>query len=179
MTARRNRPALRDALRNHTPKGNNDMSSTNKTANLQLNQWVGTDPVLMADFNADNAKIDAAVKAVNDAIAALPNVATGSYTGNGNVGSSKKNSLTFSFKPKLVIVLGPDAYGLMIRGNSVGICHEISSSHDASFLAVTWSNSGINWYCTQHRNYPGSTDSVAAKDQLNASGKTYYWVAIG
>ena len=39
------------------------MSSTNKTANLKLNQWVLTDPFLMEDMNADNQKIDAAVNA--------------------------------------------------------------------------------------------------------------------
>lgn len=37
------------------------MASTNKTANLALNQWVLTDPLLMEDMNADNQKIDAAV----------------------------------------------------------------------------------------------------------------------
>ena len=40
------------------------MASTNKTENFALNQWVGTDPVLMEDFNADNAKIDAALAAL-------------------------------------------------------------------------------------------------------------------
>lgn len=39
------------------------MASTNKTANLQLNQWVLTDPLLMEDMNSDNQKIDAAVGA--------------------------------------------------------------------------------------------------------------------
>jgi len=34
------------------------MSSTNKTANLGLNQWEASDAVQMADFNADNAKLD-------------------------------------------------------------------------------------------------------------------------
>jgi len=37
------------------------MSSTNKTANLGLNQWEDTDPVAREDFNADNAAIDTAV----------------------------------------------------------------------------------------------------------------------
>ena len=37
------------------------MSSSNKTTNLGLNQWVLTDPFLMEDMNADNQKIDAAV----------------------------------------------------------------------------------------------------------------------
>ena len=32
-----------------------------KTTNYQLNQWAKSDRILMADFNADNAKIDAAI----------------------------------------------------------------------------------------------------------------------
>lgn len=39
------------------------MASTNKTANLGLNQWVLTDPLLMEDMNKDNQKLDAAVGA--------------------------------------------------------------------------------------------------------------------
>jgi len=39
------------------------MASTNKTANLKLNQWVLTDPLLMEDMNEDNRKLDAAAAA--------------------------------------------------------------------------------------------------------------------
>lgn len=35
--------------------------ATNYTTNYQLNQWEPTDQVLRTDFNADNAKIDAAL----------------------------------------------------------------------------------------------------------------------
>ena len=35
--------------------------ATNQTTNYQLNQWEPTDQVLRTDFNADNAKIDAAL----------------------------------------------------------------------------------------------------------------------
>ena len=41
-----------------------------KTTNYQLNQWAKSDRIRMDDFNADNAKIDAALKANADAIAA-------------------------------------------------------------------------------------------------------------
>ncbi|MEG1242423.1 MAG: hypothetical protein RSD32_05660, partial [Oscillospiraceae bacterium] len=44
------------------------MASTNKTANLSLNQWVPTDPVLMEDMNEDNRKLDAALGAAVAAI---------------------------------------------------------------------------------------------------------------
>ncbi|MEG0778947.1 MAG: hypothetical protein RSG55_08870, partial [Oscillospiraceae bacterium] len=37
------------------------MASTNKTANLGLNQWVESDPFLREDANADNSRIDAAI----------------------------------------------------------------------------------------------------------------------
>ena len=35
--------------------------ATNQTTNYQLNQWEPTDQVLRTDFNADNAKLDAAL----------------------------------------------------------------------------------------------------------------------
>ncbi|MEG2814867.1 MAG: hypothetical protein RR885_01460 [Oscillospiraceae bacterium] len=41
------------------------MASTNKTANLSLNQWTLDDPFLMEDFNADNRKLDAAIWGLN------------------------------------------------------------------------------------------------------------------
>ncbi len=73
---------------------------SNQTANYQLNQWSRDDRVLMDDFNADNAKIDGAIKAVDQRadgleetltehtaqIAKLGNcgVYVGSYIGTGN-----------------------------------------------------------------------------------------------
>ena len=43
--------------------------STNKTANYHLCQWVGTDDFRRDDFNADNLKIDYAIKSVADGMA--------------------------------------------------------------------------------------------------------------
>lgn len=37
------------------------MSSTNKTSNLELNQWLGSDAPQMSDFNKDNAIVDAVI----------------------------------------------------------------------------------------------------------------------
>lgn len=45
-------------------KEENKLSSTNKTQNLELNQWVLSDSFNMADFNEDNAKVDAAAGSV-------------------------------------------------------------------------------------------------------------------
>lgn len=44
------------------------MSSTNKTTNYQLSQYIGTDkPTYLGDYNSDMNKIDAAIKAASNA----------------------------------------------------------------------------------------------------------------
>ena len=43
----------------------------NQTANYQLSQWEASDRILMSDFNADNAKIDAALEVQAEAITGL------------------------------------------------------------------------------------------------------------
>ena len=81
-----------------------------KTTNYQLNQWEKSDRVMMDDFNADNQKIDAALKANADAITAAAaaqtncTVVCGTYTGTGDYTADSKNTLTFAGKPMLVIV---------------------------------------------------------------------------
>lgn len=41
-----------------------------QTSNYQLNQWEGADRILRTDFNADNAKIDAAIAELREDLAA-------------------------------------------------------------------------------------------------------------
>ena len=159
------------------------MSSTNKTQNLQLNQWVGTDPVIMSDFNADNAKIDAAVQANAEAIAAAKQEAasalaeamasgvkihTGTYTGNDKYGANK-TTITFPFQPKLVFISrqsGGDCSGPLINGCSSGLV----------FLGGTYANSlGLTW--------SGNTLSIQSnsnsQQQLNINNTKYHYVAFG
>ena len=42
--------------------------AANQTTNYQLNQWEATDQVLRTDFNADNAKVDAALAGLAGAV---------------------------------------------------------------------------------------------------------------
>ena len=46
--------------------------STNHTPNYSLCQWEGADKVIRADFNADNAKIDAALAGLSGTLAEKP-----------------------------------------------------------------------------------------------------------
>ena len=47
----------------------------NATTNYQLSQWGASDRVLRTDFNADNAKIDAALSGLSDQAAPVPDLA--------------------------------------------------------------------------------------------------------
>ena len=69
----------------------------NQTPNYQLNQWEAADQVLRADFNADNAKIDAAIHAVADG---LPRLITGEYMGT----ASLSVHIPLPGRPKLVLI---------------------------------------------------------------------------
>ena len=42
--------------------------ATNQTTNYQLNQWEPTDQVLRTDFNADNTKLEAALKTLSNQV---------------------------------------------------------------------------------------------------------------
>ena len=71
----------------------------NHTTNYQLSQWAKSDRLMMDDFNADNQKIDAALKAVADGTMQF---ITGSYVGDG----AEDRVIDLGVTPKLAIVLG-------------------------------------------------------------------------
>ena len=73
--------------------------ASNYTTNYQLNQWAKSDRIMMDDFNADNQKIDAALKAVADGTMQF---ITGSYVGDG----AEDRVIDRGVTPNLAIVLG-------------------------------------------------------------------------
>lgn len=87
--------------------------STNHTPNYSLCQWEAEDKVLRTDFNADNAKIDAALAAQASTLSAhaaqlarLGNcqVWTTTYKGTGTVGPDHPTSLTFPKRPVFAMI---------------------------------------------------------------------------
>lgn len=163
------------------------MASTNKTEHLQLNQWVGTDPFRMADFNEDNAKLDAAVKANADAIAsntqaitALQSgglkIAVGSYAGSGTFGQANPKTLTVGFKPKYVRILCTEK-GVVNHFYSLEAISGVSGATiygnyaNSSFqkpVTLTWLDNGISWYSTENATY-----------QMNNTDFVYYYMMLG
>lgn len=91
---------------------------------------------------------------------------TGSYVGTGAYGTGNPNELTFPFEPKIIIGITPedDSSALtrsMIRPNQQSYVGSYS-------LYVTWDGNSVSWYSIN-----------GATQQLNRSGKTYYYVALG
>lgn len=150
------------------------MASTNKTTNYGLNQWVSTDPVLMADMNADNAKIDAAIKSLADSAVKF---AVGSYVGTGTYGSGQPSSLTFDFAPKVVVIRGQSVYYSNMTVEAVLICPAakvISRLADGSDsqLIVSWDGNTVSWWTTD-------SSTHGRMLQLNYLNETYNYFAIG
>ena len=157
------------------------------TQNYQLSLWEKDDRIMMEDFNADNEAIDAAlaakaeksaVAAVETALAALTaNLGTrgknaritwGSYNGTGAYGSGNKTTITPGLYPVLVCVGSPSdvSYSswpwFMMRPSTV------AQAMTGYNINVSWTDTSVSWY--------GDRD---ANQQMNQSGKTYYYVALG
>ena len=162
--------------------------ASNQTSNYGLNQWEATDQVLRTEFNADNSKIDAALKALADKEAELEGtlagqaatitakgnckIVYGTYIGTGTFKENGKNTLTFSAQPIFVSIrssLAPGGGGqcvpfLMMRDAP----HAVPSDEAYnSYSTVLWNDKSVSWY---------SNSGVA--DQLNVSGQKYFYVAL-
>lgn len=103
-------------------------------------------------------------------------IEVGTYDGTGTYGSSNKNTLTFGFSPKMVIISG-NGYSTVGRGgfpwftgetSVVGYWGANSSGLWMDTVTCAWNGNTVQWY--------SGTDATR---QLNQSGKTYYYCAIG
>lgn len=75
-----------------------------KTANYGLNQWEKTDRIQMEDFNADNAKIEAALNQATEIAISASKLHFGTYKGT----SSSSQTISLGFTPKIVLVCTVD-----------------------------------------------------------------------
>ena len=163
--------------------------ASNYTEHYDLCQWEATDQVQRTDFNADNAKVDAALdalagqvaeKADGDDLAALSEtvaeVSAGmgncdmellTYTGTRAMGQSSPTRITFSVLPDAFLVVG-DLAILLGRG---GVKEAILACKDVTYSESFVSSSSLTWTGTQMSLY----NSVDARYQMNSENKVY-WV---
>ena len=103
----------------------------------------------------------------------IARVATGSYTGAGGTSTTKSKSLSFSFKPRFLVILKS---GQNVNIYSTGNC--TSWMYGATTMAmsnnVTYNNgTSISW-----------TNSTTTQDnrpsyRMDESGVTYYYFCVG
>lgn len=145
--------------------------ASGKTTNYGLNQWVNSDRVQMAEFNADNARIDAALGEKGNC-----RIAFGSYVGTGTYGSSNPVALDFAgtlgCAPKLVYVtevctnMYNPCYLLLLNGVRYQKPQDSVSSSNY-WTQITWSGTGLSW-----------VNSAGANYNLNSNGITYLYIAL-
>ena len=145
-----------------------------KTTNYQLNQWAKTDRIMMDDFNADNAKLEAALAAHAAALAGCGNckIEYGAYTGDGNTDGY---TLTFPGKPLLVMIQQADRgnTGFLMQGCAYGFSIiDPSNGKMGKYpvrLLTKWNGNSVTW----SRGDGGNT----VFDALNGGGK-YHYIAL-
>ena len=103
---------------------------------------------------ADNGKVLSVVNGAWAAAAMSSGAYIGSYTGN-----SSTLTLSFSFKPAVIIIVGVNGSDQPTSGTSV-----YGASRIGGIGTVTWTNNGLT--------------IADAGYQLNSSGKTYYYAVI-
>ena len=159
-----------------------------KTSNYNLNQWSKDDRVLMEDFNADNAKLDAAIKAQANALASLQAAVSalqtavskkqdaasavkltfGTYIGNGE----ESQTIYLPFTPKAVLVFDQagqvsESYTSQYYGGLAFPGHP-ASAPSQTVLSVT-----TNGFTVFYKN-----DSNSKRSFTNAHGRNFYYIAF-
>lgn len=141
--------------------------------NVNMKQWNGTsfDNVLPLAYNAKQlgGQSLAEVKQwVQDNGLLLY---TGQYTGTGTYGKNSPTSITFPFKP--IVLIGP--ISLKVNGRAINIVTSMKTSYEQhywfsyqEYLKISADGKTISWYNENHADY-----------QLNRSGDTYFYAAIG
>ena len=128
-----------------------------QTPKFHLNQWSPEDYVRRTDFNADNAKVDAALAAAGNC-----RIVTGSYTGTGKYDQYNPNTLTFDGKPLLVFIVGDRSCYAMRGCDTADVCYGSTGSS----VSLTWGENTLSWY------------GVDALNQLNVGQRVYRYIAL-
>ena len=136
-----------------------------KTEHYNLNKPEGNDPVRLADFNENADIIDAA-------IAAIPDIVTGTYIGNGTA----TRTVDLGFAPKAVFVCSDQGAtcfyapngALLIHGGLVLPDNGLRYSYVApDALTITDTGLQVSYY-----------DGTAFYNCTNTNNRVYHYVAL-
>ena len=152
---------------------------TNHTPHYNLNQWERDDRVLMEDFNADNAKIDAALGAKAEAatVTALSKTVSAHTTALGKKGNCRiwttsyigdgttSRTLTFPAKPLMLFIMGENIILRYIYGAQYAMCS--TSGEGGAACPTVWNGNTLTW------SFSGGHTYIC-----NRKGEMHYVVAL-
>ena len=105
-------------------------------------------------------------------------IATGSYQGTGTSGSSGMNTLSFSFVPKLVIVMGGNFFSIFIQGQSQAMGTQSAVGCNHVIQTAVWNGNTLRLYASKY--YSGTSEyNGNSYHQMNETYFTYHYIAIG
>lgn len=146
-----------------------------QTSKYQFKLIEGTDSFSPGPINDNMEKVEEQFEAVEEKFSEVmtnlgsggntARISCGSYVGTGTYGAGNPNTLTFGFRPLLLIWGDPvyDQYTTVVcmrgRDNQPGPNGRITT---------IWGNNSVSWY-----------HNSSAQEQANSSGVSYPYVAIG
>jgi hypothetical protein len=164
-----------------------------QTNQYKLNLIESGDTFSPTPLNENAEKMESALKAQNDALGALQTkhaqdistlssgalkIATGSYQGTGTSGSGGMNTLTFSFVPKLVIVMGGNTFSIFIQGQSQALGTQSAMGCNHVTQTAVWNGKTLSWYASKY--YSDTSEfNGNSYHQMNETYFTYHYIAIG
>lgn len=98
----------------------------------------------------------------------------GSYTGDGTYGENHPTAITYRTVPKMILVM-PQSQPVAAEGGMIALAGvtnilggglAYASSINGRYRNLTWQNDRVSWY------------AINAQQQLNESGKIYYYLII-
>ena len=132
------------------------------TTNFNLSQWGKFDRIQMADFNADNQKIDAALAAVAGCNCRCYST---TYTGDG----AFSRTFTLPGKPMFLAIANGDGTTIACRGANKG--WTVWGSSYAYDVTVTWGETGVT---LSH-----ASNSIAPANRPNISYGLFAILEVG
>lgn len=168
------------------------MPSTNKTPNYNLNQWTSDDQPTRVDFNADNVKIDAALRAVAGTVPNAPkpmlvgdtyywfvwDVETGEYV-NTDIGAMQPGPQGESGPPNTLVigtVQGGETADATITGNTPNqTLNLVLPKGDPSTVPGPPGRSIVSIVRTSGTGAPGTTDTytITYSDETTSTFYVY------
>ena len=136
--------------------------ASSQTSNYKLNQWAASDKFLRTEFNSDNSKIDAALKAISTLASKEPYI-TGQYSGNN--GTNRQIELGITGKLALIFCQTEDYFYERCVITPLG--------------ALYWPEYGRSEYFYAAICCSGTKLVLGQSIYLNYTGRSYFYIVFG